>query len=286
MIDERPVLRAAIGRYPHTQALLAGEVRSDRVRLEFEPVGPISRAFAPMVREGRFDVSEIAIATFLQAKAYGKPLVLLPVVLAARFQEAALLCRTESRLRGPQDLAGSRIGVRAYSQTTALWLRGILADDHGISPDQVAWTTFEDAHVAEYRDPAWARRAAPGSDMMAMLRRGELDAVIVGNDVPDDPELRTVFPDPAAAGEAFRAKHGFIPVNHLLTIRRSSLQGRPSLVADIVSLVERSAARASQPFCVVQTPARLAPAIGLALRFGFAQGLLPQPLSLQDVWEG
>ena len=59
--------------------------------LDFADITPIHRAFAPMVREQRFDVSEMAIATFLQAKAYGKPLVLLPVVLAARFQQSALV---------------------------------------------------------------------------------------------------------------------------------------------------------------------------------------------------
>ena len=87
----------------------------------------INRAFAPMVRDGRFDVSEMAIATFLQARAYGKPLVLLPVTLAARFQQSALLCRAKSRIEGAEDLPGCRVGVRAYSQTTGMWLRGILA---------------------------------------------------------------------------------------------------------------------------------------------------------------
>ena len=94
----------------------------------------INRAFAPMVREQLFDVSEMAIATFLQAKAYGKPLVLLPVVLAARFQESALLCRADSDIRRPADLVGRRVGVRAYSQTTGVWLRGILADAYGVRP--------------------------------------------------------------------------------------------------------------------------------------------------------
>ena len=121
-----------------------------------------------MVREQRFDVSEMAIATFLQAKAYGKPLVLLPVVLAARFQQSALLCRADSDIGGPGDLAGRRVGVRAYSQTTGMWLRGILADAHGVRPDEVRWITFEDAHVAEVPRPALGRagtaRQGPAGD--------------------------------------------------------------------------------------------------------------------------
>ncbi len=125
-------LSVAIGRYPHTAPLLDGAVRPDWLDLRFAAVAPISRAFAPMVREGRFDVSEMAIATFLMAKAAGRPLVLLPVALMARFQEGALLCRADGPIRGPEDLAGRRIGVRAYSQTTGMWLRGILADARSV----------------------------------------------------------------------------------------------------------------------------------------------------------
>src|SRR5215210_7962219 len=145
---ERLVLRTAIGQYPHTAALRDGAVTSDLVAFEFVDVPTIHQAFAPMVREQRFDVSEMAIATFLQAKAYGKPLVLLPVTAAARFQEGALLCRADGDIRGPADLVGRRVGVRAYSQTTGMWLRGVLADGHGVRPERVRWVTFEGAHVA------------------------------------------------------------------------------------------------------------------------------------------
>src|SRR5262245_41889167 len=197
--DTGPVLlRTAIGRYPHTVALRDGKISSKLLRFDFADMPTINRAFAPMVREQRFDVSEMAIATFLQAKAYGKPLVLLPVVLSARFQEPALLCRSDSDIGGPHDLVGRRVGVRAYSQTTGVWLRGILADAHGVRPRDIHWITFEDAHVAEYRDPTWVERAPTGTDLVGMLRQGELDAVIVGNELPNDASLRTVFPDPEA----------------------------------------------------------------------------------------
>lgn len=279
------VLRAAVGTYPHTAALKSGQVSSSRLHLDFADVSPINRAFAPMVREGRFDVCEMAIATFLQAKAHGKPLVLLPVTLAARFQEAALLCRADSAITGPADLAGRSIGVRAYSQTTGMWLRGILADNHGVRPDAVCWVTFEGAHVAECRDPPWAVRAPAGADMLAMLRAGDLDAVIVGNDMPDAPGLRTVFPDPAAAGEAFRRRHGFVPVNHMLTVRRDLAERRPDLVGELVHMFQDAAA-ASGAEALPMGRAALQPAVDLALRYSAAQGLLPRTLDPDEVWEG
>jgi len=137
-----------------------------------------------MARERRFDVSEMAIATVLQAIAYGVGDRAVAVVMASRFQESALFVRADSPLRDPGDLKGKRIGVRAYSQTTGLWLRGILHESFGLEPTDLKWTTFEGAHVAAYDDPPFVARAEAGKDLLTMLREGKLDAAIVGADVP------------------------------------------------------------------------------------------------------
>jgi 4,5-dihydroxyphthalate decarboxylase len=263
-------LAVAIGRTPRTAALLDAPPAG----FAFERIAPISKAFAPMVRQGRFAISEMAIATFLMAKAAGKPLVLLPVVLAERFQEAALLCRADSAIRGPEDLAGKRIAVRAYSQTTGMWLRGTLSEQHGVAPEACRWITFEDAHLAAYRDPAWVERAPPGAELTAMLREGAADAAIFGNELPEGEPFRTVFADPDAAGAAFRARHGFVPVNHLLVARTDIAATRPDALAQLV------AALGPVP------RAALAPALTLATRFCREQGLIAAPLSLEDIWAG
>jgi 4,5-dihydroxyphthalate decarboxylase len=279
-------LSVALGNYPHAKQLKSRTRLSD-VELDFADVKPINRAFAPMVRDLKFDISEIAIVTFLQAKASGRPLALLPVTLAARFQEASLLCRTDDNsISGPADMPGKRIGVRSYSQTTGVWIRGVLKDDFGISAEQIRWFTFEGAHVAEISDPAWTERARADKDMLAMLRGGELDAVIVGNDVPDDPVFRTVFPDPKAAGDRFRAKHGFMPVNHLITVRQSLLQARPDLVAEFLKELRESLAASGGNRDLLMGRAALQPAINLALRFSVEQGLVPASMATAQVWEG
>ena len=115
------------------RALKDGAVASDRVGFDFVEVEPVTRAFRRMVRTLEFDLCEIALTTHAQARAYGKPITALPVVLLRGLHHGALVCRRDSPLRGPADLAGKRIGVRAWSQTTGVWVRGILHDEYGIA---------------------------------------------------------------------------------------------------------------------------------------------------------
>lgn len=270
-------LRAAIGAYPETAALLEGRVGSDLLVLDNIRHTPPSKAFPAMVRQSAFEVSEMAIATFLMAKAYGKPMVLLPVVLAERAQESALLTAIDGPVRGPADLSGAHIAVRAYSQTTGMWLRGSLAEFYGIRADAQRWTTFEDAHVPEFMDPPWVTRGTAAQDLLAMTRSGEAAAGIFGNDLPTG--LRTVFPDPEAAGAQFRDRHGFIPVNHLVVVRRDVADARPELLVELMRMLAASGAR-------MHRRESLRPALALAIRYCTEQGMMPRPLSVEEAWEG
>ena len=272
-------LTVAIGRTKRTEALFDGSVADPALPLDLPAIPVISRAFAPMVREGRYPVSEMAIATFLMAREAGAPIVLLPCVLAARFQEAALLCRADGPIRSPADLRGARIGVRAYSQTTGMWLRGTLDERFGIAAGEMRWITFEDAHVASYRDPPFAERAPQGATLEGMLKAGELDAAIFGADMPADAAFRPVFADAQAAGVAFEAAHGFVPVNHLLVARADVARDRAGDLARLLALLARAGAS-------VTPRAALAPALTLVAGFCAAQGLTSRRLTLDEIWHG
>ena len=127
----------------------------------------------------------------------GKPLVLLRVVLAARFQEAVAACRAMGRsaaARRPRE--GRRIGVRAYSQTTGMWLRGTLADRYGLGPRRCAGPPSRTRMSRNTRDPPWGGPRPAGQRHVAMLRDGTLDAAIFGNDTPAGGDLRTSLPRP------------------------------------------------------------------------------------------
>ncbi len=240
-------LSACLGNYPHTQALKKGEVTSDRVKLNFIEVSPVNRAFLMMVRELKFDVSEMAIVTYLQARAYGKPLMLLPATMLGRFQQGALLYNSDRGALRVEDLPGKRVGVRAFSQTTGVWIRGILWKDYGLDLNAVKWITFEDAHVAECRDPPGVERAAAGKDITKMLLEGELDAAIFGGDMPTDPRLRSVIADPDAAGKAWYQKYGTVPINHMVVVKDSLSKSNPAAVREIYRMLLDSKKAAGLP---------------------------------------
>src|ERR1700682_3970597 len=190
-------LRTLLGDYPGTAALKNGSIKSDLVSFDFAEYSPTNKGFKPMVRDGAFDVSEMAIVTYLMAKSFGKPMVLLPNVVVARFQHAYALYHARSGTLTPRDLNGKRVGIRSFTTTTGAWLRGILANDYGVDLDSIHWVTFEEAHVAEFQDTTM--RAPRGKEIVQMLLDGELDAVL-GEKV-DRPGLKSLFPDAAEGGE-------------------------------------------------------------------------------------
>jgi 4,5-dihydroxyphthalate decarboxylase len=224
--------------YPGTLALKRGEIHSDRVELEFSDIKVANTGFKSLVRDAKFDLSELAIVTYLQAKAYDKPYVLLPVVVVARGQHHTIAYNRERGRLAPADLAGKRVGVRAYSVTTGAWVRGILQEQYGVDVDKVHWVTFEDPHVAEYSDPPAVERAAAGKTLVQMLLDGELDAAIVGDKLPD-PRLVPLIPDHAAAARAWAHTHGS-PINHMLVIRSELSRARPDVVREVFRMFKQS----------------------------------------------
>ena len=290
MTIESKTLRTVLGDYPHTAPLKAGDIRPSGVTLDFAEVKPISRAFAPMVREQKYDVSEMAIVTFLQAKAHGKPLVLLPAVMMGRFQHGCMLFNSGRGSLHPSDLPGKRVAVRAYSQTTGAWLRGILQNDYAVEIDRVRWVTFEDAHVAECKDPPGVERAPAGANMTKMLLDGDVDAAIYGADMPSDPRLRSVVPDPNAEAMAWYRKYGVVPVNHLVCVTEALARSDPGAVREVYAALLRAKKavglpRAGEIDTIPFGVEALRPALDLAIQYAAQQRLVPHRLNVGDLFD-
>lgn len=282
-------LRVCIGDYPHTLPLKRGEVTSPLLKLDFVEVKPMHTAFKPMVREHAFDVSELAIVTCLQAKAYKKGLTILPAAMLSRFQHHTCLYNSGRGVLRPADLAGKRIGVRSYAQTTGAWIRGILQNDYGVDLSGVTWVTFEDGHVPEASDPPSAVRAKPGQDITQMLIGGELDAAIYGAAMPDDPRLKSVIPDPDAAAQDWYRKHGVVPVNHMVVVTDELARAQPEAVAEFYRLLEegKKVAGLPKPGAIDTLPfGREAnrPCLDLLISYAVQQNLIPRRMSADEVW--
>jgi 4,5-dihydroxyphthalate decarboxylase len=207
-------MKALLGDYSCTAAF------KQRASLAFEDIRPPSAGFKRVVRGLEFDFAELAITTFLMAKAAGKPYRLLPAVVLARMQHSRLVCDGR-RAVTPRDLEGKRVGVRSYSVTTGMWIRGILAEDHRVDCDRITWVTFEDAHVAEFRDPPNVERAPAGRKLEEMLLAGEIDAAVTGDASITDPRIVPVIPGAEAAAHAWRMRTGAIQINHMVAVKLS-----------------------------------------------------------------
>jgi 4,5-dihydroxyphthalate decarboxylase len=184
------------------------------------------------------------------------------------------------------DLQGARIGVRAYSQTTGMWVRGILANTYGVDVDKIEWFTFEDAHLAEYSDPSIATRAPAGKTMLGMLQDGEIDAAIFGNDLPSDDNIRPVIPDHVAADQAWYARHRQVPINHVVVMHRPVAERHPDAARAVYDLLERGKALAP-PAPADRLPGgvdALRDRLALVLDFCRQQRLLPRPLTLDEIF--
>jgi 4,5-dihydroxyphthalate decarboxylase len=279
-----PRLRIVLGNHPHVLPLKRGEVRSSLFELEFIEYTPTNTAFKPMVREQAFDVCEMAIVTFLMAKAYHKPLVLLPATMLGRHQLAYAIYNGKREVLGPGDLEGKRVGIRSFTTTTGAWIRGILANDYGVNLDRVHWVTFEDPHVAEYRDTT--ERAPAGRKIVPMLLDAELDAVL--GETASQAPLKPLFPDPAIEASRWFARHGVIPVNHLVVVTAKLARERPDIVRELYELLKRSKAAAGPaaspdpiPFGVEANRTSL----DLITDYAAQQSLIPRRFSVDELFD-
>lgn len=210
----------------NNQALKDGTVTPAGFSFAFEEVPVLVHGFRRMVRGLEFDVSEMALTTYLTAREHGTRFTALPVFLVRGFHHGAIRYNTRSGIDTPKDLEGRKVGVnRGYTVTTGVWARGILAADYGVALEDVTWVLSGDEHVESYEPPANVIPAGAGNDLATMLVEGEIDAAI-GVEV-DHPDVAPLIPSPTeAAFEALSAR-GLYPINHLVVVRDDVLAAHP-----------------------------------------------------------
>ena len=289
--DNVTKLRVLLGDYPNTAAIKSGAVKADGIELDFAPEKTANHAFKRVVRTDEFDFGELAIATYFQAKAAGRPLVLLPIVIRGKFAHNTIAYNCERAQLAPKDIEGCKVGIRAWAQTTPLWIRGILQNEYGVDLDRVNWTTFEDSHVEGSLDPAGVVRAAEGKKLRQMVLDGELDAGVLSiqRDAAD-PRLKTLIPDPSAAAQDWYRKHGVVPINHMVVVKQSLVRERPDLVREYFRALAESKKAAGLPkageidtFPIGVEANRKS--LELAIRYAVQQRLIPREFAVDELFD-
>jgi hypothetical protein len=230
--------------YEHTRALVDGTVRIDGVAAEFESARLVSDIFERMVRHQGFDVAELGLTFYLRTlDLEDPPFIALPVFPNRQFRHSAIFVNTSSGIAAPRDLAGKVVGEFAtYGHDAGVWAKGILADDYGVTPDQIRrWVIggfdrpmppldfVPQPHPADV-DVA---RAPEGTALGPMLDAGEIDAFISA-DVPQcvlngSPNVARLFPDSEEVERAYFRRTGHFPIMHTVVVRRELLTRHPSL---------------------------------------------------------
>ncbi|WP_244480735.1 ABC transporter substrate-binding protein [Mesorhizobium sp. Root157] len=220
---------------------------------EFVEVSPIIAAFRRMVRGLEFDICELAPTTYLIAREHGVPITALPIFMSRRFHHSGLQVRNDAGIEGPKDLEGKKVGVRAYSVTTGVWTRGILANEFGVDNSRIEWVVDDEEHVQSLQLPPTVTHAPQGRSISELMAEGEIQAGFasragigrkgapgVGWEAPETEAqpYRELFADaPRLEAEWYR-RTGIYPVHGCLVVRDDVLAADPSLARRLYEAFE------------------------------------------------
>jgi 4,5-dihydroxyphthalate decarboxylase len=303
----RPRLKTALVMRGHTEPLKDGTVTPRTFEFDFEDVPIIIKAFRRMVRNLEFDICEMAMTTYLCARAHGKPFTAIPVFPMRAFHHGAIVYHTNAGIRTPKDLEGRKVGVnRGYTVTAGLWARSILQHEYGVDLSRVTWVLSGDEHVAEFRPPANVVPIEPGKTLEDLLAAGEIAAAI-GVQV-ESPDVKPLIPDAREAGFEALRQRGAYPINHTVVVRNDLLDANPELAPDMFDAFARAkriyvrrledgrvdpASPADEvcrrvmeitgdPLPYGIEPNR--PALEAIIRYSVEQGILPRPVAVEELF--
>ena len=302
-----PKLKTVTRTQGNNQALKDGSVTPKTFEFDFIEVDPLIAAFRRMVRGHEFDICEMAITTYICARAHGKPMTAVPVFLVRAFHHGAILASNKAGIRTPKDLEGRRVGVnRGYTVTTGVWARGILQNEYGVDLSKITWVLSGDEHVAEYRPPSNVVPIEASKKMGDMLASGELAAAI--GIESDSPDVKPLIPNALEAGLAALKRDGHYPINHTVVIKNELIAAHPELAADVFDAfaltkqlyVERlKAGRIEKPTEVDKVHKQVMDIIGDPLPYGIApnrrvieeliahartQGIIDKPVTVDELF--
>lgn len=237
-------LSLACTRSDRTRPILDGHVRVQGCSLTMIPGEP-EEIFRRALRDRAFDIAELSMGSHIVTTARGDSgYVGIPVFPSRAFRHSGIFVRTDRGIAAPEDLKGRRVGLPEYQQTAAMWVRGMLADRHGVAPEDVEWVVGSQEQAGGTERVAVAlpdrirvERIGPTQTLNAMLAAGEIDALVTPRPpscfVQRSSPVNRLFPDyPSVEAEYFRATR-FFPIMHCLAVRRDVAEAHPWLPVEL-----------------------------------------------------
>ncbi|AKI02722.1 4,5-dihydroxyphthalate decarboxylase [Hoeflea sp. IMCC20628] len=310
---ENPNLNIVLRMQGNVAPICDGRVKVDGFDLTIHDEGAMQGAFRSMVREHKFEISELALTTYVVAREHGAEFTALPIFLVREFHHGAILFNRNAGITDPKQLEGRDVGVdRGYTVTTGVWAREILAKEHGVDPRRVNWILSSDEHVADFRPPENVRLIEDGRSLREDLQAGVLPATVgfFPEDIPEQYDnIVALHPDGLEAGLRAFDQRGHYPINHLIVVRNDVLARNPDLPVALFDAFAQSkqiyvdqlkAGAIESPTAIDQMHARILERGADPLPYGIepnrallegyleqcqAQGVLNRPVSLEALFE-
>jgi 4,5-dihydroxyphthalate decarboxylase len=251
-----PKLTFACGLYDRVIPLFSGEVKPEGVDLNFMPIDDPRQIFDRMGGGLEFDACEMSSSEFITRMSAGKsPFVALPFFASRVFRHSMITINRKSGIRSPKDLEGKRVGVPLYTQTAAIFIRGMLHHDHGVDLAKIRWVqgaiNTAGAHgnptVLPLLKPVNIEQNRSGKSLSDLIAIGEIDA-IAGTNLPDsmrtNPDVQRLFPDYREVEKDYYRRTGIFPIMHLIAIRRDVCERYPFIATSLYDALCESRARA------------------------------------------
>lgn len=245
-------LTLACGLYDRTMALQNGTVVPEGIDLNYIAMGP-GPLFRRQARNAEFDVAEFSLATYVILRARGDDrMVAIPVFPSRKFRHTDIYINTRSGIEKPRDLAGKRVGAQEYQQTAAVWIRGMLQEDYGVSPEQVEWVFggYNRAEAFIERIPIQlppnirAVTIPPDQSLNQMLDDGAIDAVIGASPprafVEHSPNVARLFPNTREVEIEYFRRTAIFPIMHTIVLKREIYEQAPWMALNLYDAFERA----------------------------------------------
>jgi 4,5-dihydroxyphthalate decarboxylase len=318
---ERLKISIACETYDRVAALATGQVQvegcdSTVINLHAEEL------FSRTIGHQEFDVSELSLSSYLLATSRGGfPYIALPVFPSRVFRHSGIYINTKRGIAVPEDLRGKTVGVPEYQMTAALWVRGLLSDQYGVHARDIHWRTGgleqpgrTEKIALKLPEGFDVRPIAADRRLNDLLVSGELDAIVsarVPSSFGKDPSIARLFPDYRRAEQSYFRDTGLFPIMHVLVMRRSLVTRFPWLASSlykafcqakdlaVAHLHEIGALAVTLPWLVAELEEtekimgadywpygieQNRTALEAALRYAREQGVVVDPLSLDDLF--